>query len=496
MDAAQNPYDTIQYPSLAFTHTHPDRLAAMAILHGLSPAPVENCRVLEIGCSDGGNLIPMAYAIPAAEFVGFDLAQAPIERGQARIRELGLKNARMFQADLLEVGAELGQFDFMIANGLYAWVPEPVSDRLLKLCGELLTPDGVAFISYNALPGGYVRNMVREMMLDRVNGDGGVEQQVGGAMGFVRSLLATRPEDDAYRRLIEEHLGRMEERAPEAIYHDELSTAYRPVHFIDFVRHAGKHGLQFLSEAVLPPPPDPGYRYDVRSELEKAAPGDLLKQEQMLDFARARKFRETLLCRADRVVRRDYALERFRRLLLSSPATAAPSEEPGATAFKLSSGIKMDSKHPGVTALLCELERAWPQALSFAELEPRIEEETGYTFDSDGATLLMRLAVAKFIELHGWSAPVATEISARPRASACSRQEILTRTQAATLLHSTVKLEDPVARRFLVLMDGTRDRNEMAAALQAEFPNVDAEEIVQRMEPSLEFFYRAGFLEG
>jgi tRNA G46 methylase TrmB len=96
MDAAQNPYDTIQYPSLAFTHTHPDRLAAMAILHGLSPAPVENCRVLEIGCSDGGNLIPMAYAIPAAEFVGFDLAQAPIERGQARIRELGLKNARMF----------------------------------------------------------------------------------------------------------------------------------------------------------------------------------------------------------------------------------------------------------------------------------------------------------------------------------------------------------------------------------------------------------------
>ena len=495
MHAAQNPYDAVPYPSLAFPHTHPDRLAAMATLHGLSPAPVDNCRVLEIGCSDGGNLIPMAYAIPAAEFVGFDLAHAPIERGQARIRELGLKNARMFQADLLDVGAELGQFDYMVAHGLYAWVPEPVSDRLLKLCGELLAPDGVAFISYNALPGGYVRNMVREMMLDRMEGDGDVGQQVKGAAEFVRFLLATRPEGDAYRTLIEEHLQKMEERAPEAIYHDELSAGYRPVHFIDFARHAGKHGLQFLSEAALPPPPDPCYRYDVRSELEKLAPGDLLKQEQMLDFARARKYRETLLCRADRTVHRDFGVGRFPRLLLSSPAISARSLESGAMVYELPNGIKMESNHPGVTALLGELENAWPRALSFEALQKLIEAETGYRFDSEEATMLMRLAVSKLIDLHRWNAPLAEEISMRPRASACSRQEILMRTQATTLLHSTVKLDDPIARRFLTLLDGTLDRNELAAALHLEFPDVPSEDLEMRIEPNLESFFRAGFLE-
>lgn len=495
MHAAQNPYDAVPYPSLASPLTHPDRLAAMATLHGLSPAPVESCRVLEIGCSDGGNLIPMAYAIPGSEFVGFDLAHSPIERGQTRIRELGLKNARMFQADLLDVGAELGQFDYMVAHGLYAWAPEPVSDRLLKLCGELLTPDGVAFISYNALPGGYVRNMVREMMLDRMNGDGDVGQQVKGAVDFVRSLLATRAEGDAYRTLVEEHLQKMNERVPEAIFHDELSVGYRPVHFIDFVHHAERHGLQFLSESVLPPPHDPCYRYDVRLELEKAAPGDLLKQEQMLDFARARKYRETLLCRADRTVRRDFGLECFPRLLLSSPAISARSLETGAMVYELSNGIKMESNHPGVTALLGELERAWPHALSFEALQPTIEEETGYRFDSEGATMLVRLAVSKLIDLHRWDAPVAEEISLRPRASACSRQEILMRTQATTLLHSTVKLDDPISRRFLTLLDGTRDRNELAAALHLEFPDVPLEDLEMRIEPSLEFFYRAGFLE-
>ena len=35
-----------------------------AALHGLEPAPIARCRVLELGCSAGANLLPMA-ATPA-----------------------------------------------------------------------------------------------------------------------------------------------------------------------------------------------------------------------------------------------------------------------------------------------------------------------------------------------------------------------------------------------------------------------------------------------
>ena len=311
----------------------------------------------------------------------------------------------------------------------------------------------------------------------------------------MRSLAAVRPEGDAFRTLVEEHLDKMAERPPQAIFHDELSEAYRPVHLAGFAAHAGRHGLQFLAEAVLPPPPDPVYRIDVRSALETAAPGDLLRQEQMLDFMRMRKYRETLLCRADRAVRRDHGMENFRKLKFTSTANSAPSQDSSATVFKLPGGIKMESNHPAVTYLLKALERAWPHAINSAELEPKIEEETGYSFDTDGAELLMRLAVAKFIDLHCWNAPLAEWISDRPRASACSRQEIAMRPQATTLIHSTVKLDDEIARRFLTLLDGSRDRAELAAALVAEFSAESAEEIAARIEPSLEYFYRAGLLE-
>lgn len=494
MHAAQDPYDAVAYPSLPYPDTHPDRLAAMATLHGLSPAPVERCRVLEIACNEGANLIPMAYAIPGSEFVGFDLARQPIERGQERIRGLGLKNVRIFDANLLDVGTELGQFDYIIAHGLYAWVPEPVRDRLLALCGELLAPHGVAFVSYNALPGGHLRNMIREMMLFQVKGIDDPNQRVSEAIRFLHFLRETRPEGEAYRLLIEEQLALMEKRGPQVTYHDELSDTYHPVHFSEFAEHAQKHGLQYLSESVLPPPTDPCYRSEMQAALESAAGNDILKREQILDFARARKYRETLICRAERVVRRDFPVENMRRLLLASQVTSKLDEAAGTAVFTLPGGIKMESNHAGVTVLLEALEAAWPRALSCEEMEPRLAE-AGFSLDAHGASLLMRLVVAKMVELHAWQAPVAAGISARPRASAISRQEAHARSQATTLLHSTMRLDGSIARSFLNLLDGTRDRQQLLEAMKAEFPALPVKEIEAGIEPGLRVFHRAGLLE-
>ncbi len=39
--------------------------------------------MLEIGCGNGSNVIPMAYGLPGSEFVGVDLAAKPVEVAQA-----------------------------------------------------------------------------------------------------------------------------------------------------------------------------------------------------------------------------------------------------------------------------------------------------------------------------------------------------------------------------------------------------------------------------
>jgi SAM-dependent methyltransferase len=157
-------YDDVPYTGHPYADSHPERLATMATLFGMQPSPVERCRVLEIACGDAANLIPIAYALPGSQFVGFDKAAQPIEIGQRMVARLALTNIALAQRDLAECPADAGKFDYIIAHGLYSWIPAEERDRLLALVARHLAPRGVAFVSYNVYPGCHIRRMVWEML--------------------------------------------------------------------------------------------------------------------------------------------------------------------------------------------------------------------------------------------------------------------------------------------------------------------------------------------
>jgi SAM-dependent methyltransferase len=486
-------YDAVEYPGFAYAHTHPDQLAVMALLYGLEPPPVAACRVLEIACNEGANLIPMAYAIPGSDFVGFDLAPECIVRGQERIRELGLKNIRLFAADLLEVGPELGKFDYIIAHGLYAWVPEPVRDRLLALCGELLAPNGVAFVSYNALPGSHLRRMIREMMLFRTKSIENSDEKVRIGVEFIGNLAEIHPEGKVYRALFDEQLKRLNVKRPHVLFHDDFSPAYHPVYFSQFIEHASQHGLQYLCEAELPHPNDPCFKPEFQRTLQ-AASTELTAQEQMLDFARMRSYRETLLCRSHHQLKRKFPPDSFHRFLFASPITSEPAENESARFYTIATGTKMHCIQPATIALLEKLIAAWPHTLTFDELAAALAEQ-GLNDPAKAAMLLLQLATAQMLELHLWVPPLAKEISNRPRATATSRLDARSRDYTSTLWHTQVDLTDAIGRQCLQLLDGTRDRAALLEALKTQFPQTPIDELEQGMEPNLRFVYRAGLLE-
>src|SRR5690348_13276063 len=93
-------YDEVRYSNFAYAQTHPDRLATVAILHGVEPPDPFHARVLEVGCGAGGNLIAMAATTPGLQAVGIDLAAAPIAEANATAAEMGLVNAEFHQADV------------------------------------------------------------------------------------------------------------------------------------------------------------------------------------------------------------------------------------------------------------------------------------------------------------------------------------------------------------------------------------------------------------
>src|SRR3954469_5814203 len=156
-------YDEVPYANLPFAQARPSVFATVAALHGLTPPDPRSARVLEVGCGAGANLAGIAAANPGATAVGIDLAASAIAEGRETAAAAGLENLRFEVGDVLALAAgELGEFDYVIAHGLYAWSAEPVREAALAACRSHLAADGIAYVSYNTHPGGHLRRMLRE----------------------------------------------------------------------------------------------------------------------------------------------------------------------------------------------------------------------------------------------------------------------------------------------------------------------------------------------
>ena len=139
-------YDEVRYSNFPYAQTHPDRLATVAILHGLEPPDPFRARVLEIGCGAGGNLMAMAAATPGIRAVGVDLAAVAIEDGRKVAAAVGLDNVDLQQGDVRALtDGHLGEFDYVVAHGVYGWVPADAREALLAIrCRSVLLPDPLA----------------------------------------------------------------------------------------------------------------------------------------------------------------------------------------------------------------------------------------------------------------------------------------------------------------------------------------------------------------
>src|SRR3954451_18351295 len=161
-----NVYDDVPYSNYPYAQTHPDRLATVGILHGLEPPDPFNARVLEVGCGAGGNLMAMAAATPGIHALGVDLSAAAVAEGRAIAAAIGLANVELQRADVRELtDGRLGEFDYIVAHGVYGWIAADAREALLATIKTSLKPGGIAYVSYNAQPGGYFRRMLRDVGL-------------------------------------------------------------------------------------------------------------------------------------------------------------------------------------------------------------------------------------------------------------------------------------------------------------------------------------------
>jgi cyclopropane fatty-acyl-phospholipid synthase-like methyltransferase len=480
-EASASLYDAVPYPGHPFAQTHPDRLATLATLFGLEPPPVEGCRVLELGCGDGGNLVPMALALPGARFLGVDAAEGAIARGRTLVEALELSNIELEALPIEEFEPPAAGFDYVIAHGVYSWVAPPVRHRLLALCREALSEQGVAYVSYNALPGGRLREALRDMLVFHTAALEQPDERVEQGRALLRFLLEGWSERHEFGAVMRRHAERLLERGDETLFHDELAMVNESVYFHEFAAHAGRHRLQYLAEADFFEMQIGTLPERVASELLSVE--DPLQREQYLDFLKGRMFRQTLLCREELVLDRSPRPAVVERMAVSSPVgpRGAPGSD-GQTTFEGPSGSTLTTDHPVVRGALERLGRSWPSALWVRELIPAEASEADRQALCDA---LLRSYAGNLVQLHVHPPELAASAGMLPEASPLARHQARSGTLATNLRHTSVRIEDDLGRRLVSLLDGKRDRAALTTELRAWLEQAD-QEVPTNLEDGLE----------
>ena len=302
-DVQQTIYSELGYKSMPFPYTTPATLEAYAALVGILAPNPKTARVLELGATYGGNIISQALFNPDATFVGIELSQEQVEKGNEVIAKAGLTNVSLVQSDIASIGSEIGTFDYIIAHGVYSWVDDDVKDALLRLIDEHLAEDGIAYVSYNTYPGWHTMDEVRQLMMfsnrDKTQFNHKEKVLHGKTIGSIVGSQILKYDNLKERN--SKFLGALRSVMQKDEYyvgHDHLEPNNDPVYFYQFNDHLAAHNLAYLCDADLTLSMVRSFDADIADTLDKLAPNDHVAQEQYLDFMLDTTFRKSIICKA------------------------------------------------------------------------------------------------------------------------------------------------------------------------------------------------------
>lgn len=485
-------YDALPYESVPIPDTHPDTLRAVASMYGYAATPLSRARVLELGCAAGGNLIPLAWYWPGAQCVGIDLGEQHVADGNALVETLGLKNVQILHRSISDALADLGTFDYILVHGVYSWVPDGVRQRILEVCAKQLNQSGIAYISYNTLPGWHIRALMRDAMLAYA-GEGSPAERLDRAHELFMLLESMQAQDGAEAELLRKEIAFLRRASPHYVFHEYLEEFNQPVLFRDFAADAAAAGLAYLCDAQSWPGGD-----------GSAAAEKRIEHEQLQDIVSLRKFRRSLLIRANNNFLPQWRAERLAELSYYADLNSEEEidlETPSEQIFISSNGTPTKASHPLIKAALMLLAMHYPRALPWPELIERAQavvRQHGDTqlaraddsFYAGWINLLLEQALRCAIE----PIEIAESLPTRPKAHALARAQAERGTLVASIRHTAVEL-DETTRAILRSLDGTKGLDELAeiaGQLQSDGTPIEPEVVRDACERTLWLFHRHG----
>ena len=325
----------VQYTSKFYPEMAPGFLAFACLRQGVRPPDLEaGASYLELGCGQGYGLNLLAAANPALSFHGVDFHPGQIANAQRLAREAGLSNVAFEDVSfrqMLDRGADrLPKFDIIALHGVMSWVTAENRAAIIQILDTCLKPGGLAYVSYNCLPGWATATPLRQFVADHARQSAGTpEARVAAAL---QAALQMAQAPGGYFGSTPTIKARIEEaltQDPAYLVHEYLHESVHALYHADVARELDGARLAFAASANI-----------ADDLVSLAAPAPLHPQiqaaqnptwrETLLDYASPKTFRRDVFVRGRNGLgrlEREAMLDAVRFSLLA-PADAATFEFP------------------------------------------------------------------------------------------------------------------------------------------------------------------------
>lgn len=298
MQNIEKSYDEVPYNSKVFKYSMPENSALAAIIFGLKTPKIENARVLELACSMGGNIIPFALNHPNASVVGVDLSSKQIAKAKEISKKLELKNIKFEVKNIKDIDKSFGEFDYIIAHGVYSWVSDDIKDAILRIFSECLSENGVAYLSYNCYPGWKGKEILRDITLFRNEGkEISADESI---LNFKDTLKYLKNNATGMvKNVVDNNFDNIINKRKDYLIHEYMEGFNQPNYLYEVVRDAKNKGLEYLCEANFKNDIFLPINDSLKDALEKECGKNRVKIQQFIDFITNRTFRRTLFIKDD-----------------------------------------------------------------------------------------------------------------------------------------------------------------------------------------------------
>lgn len=460
-------YNKTPYQSFPFNHTHPTHLFTLATLFGLKPTPVEKSRILEIGCASGGNLIPVGYQFPGSQCVGIDISDKQIDDGQKQLLDLNINNVELRHQSLLNFSPKEGKFDYIICHGVYSWVDNEAREKILQICHDNLTKNGIAYISYNTFPGWNMVNSVRDLMMWHTKNLTDPVSKATQARSVLKFITDGLQEDKSpYATFLRNEIQLLSMHADSYLLHEHLSSYNDPIYFHQFMEQANQAKLSYLADAFLATMFTENLPPQFANELKKI--NNIVTTGQYMDFIRNQRFRCTLLCHQDQQVNRSLKttdIENFYLQFTGKTDTVNLTEKDiregnDINFMNASVTLKLRNSLSQLAMLILYQEQLKPmhyqELCEQMSIRSSTKEIPAIKHHLNEELNLMRTVLAGLVSISSYPPNYILQVTQKPTACPYARYLATIQPFATNRRHQAIKL-DPLTKSLLPLLDGSRD---------------------------------------